>query len=297
MVDWFSAYTRITPPEGMQKGEKIVRFGKLDFVACNDNSNDPFPVKRYERKFKNLKFTITGNVLVVQNSLHKFYHGNNFSDFTFSELKKSIIEVEHLTEVNSKDWKITSMELGCNINLNTPALQLLNSVSNFRKKYAFDRMKSKNNLYGLICELIDFSVKLYAKCMQDRLTKKEIIETHLLRVEIIFNRQRKIGIISTLSDLLDQGKFITLAKDYLKILDDITFCGESDLTSFTSREREFFYAGQSPKFWQEEKKYCNDGGHDKRKRFDKLILQIPEPEIKREFIEQCSSKTYYLINS
>lgn len=60
----------------------------------------------FESDFKGLKIILYEDKIRITNSLHKFYKGNNHSDFTFSELTDSINIITKYFETEGSQFVI-----------------------------------------------------------------------------------------------------------------------------------------------------------------------------------------------
>ncbi|MBS1625929.1 MAG: hypothetical protein JST83_18055 [Bacteroidetes bacterium] len=80
------------------------------------------------KSLSNLKITASANHFSIENSLCKYYHGNNFTTLTYDDLQSAIEKLKR--ELGSKlpldHAKVTLFDFGTNISLDKPAVQYLN---------------------------------------------------------------------------------------------------------------------------------------------------------------------------
>ena len=72
-------------------------------------------LKGFESEYNDLRVFLYYDKIQLSNSLHKFYKGNNYSNFTHSELTKAIQDICQMFEIEAEYWEIKKMEFGFNI--------------------------------------------------------------------------------------------------------------------------------------------------------------------------------------
>ena len=112
------------------------------------------------------KITIRPNkYITVEGSIHKYYDGFNYSQFTFKNLKNAISNLCSEINVLPKDCKIYKMEVG--LNLINPILSfttIYNNLLTFHGE-SFEPFKFRKKHFGLICKLQNYDLKIYSKSL------------------------------------------------------------------------------------------------------------------------------------
>ena len=116
----------------------------------------------FESEFKGLKVILYEDKIRITNSLHKFCKGNNYSDFTFSELTDSINLITNYFEIEASQFVIRKLEYGFNITTPQPAKEYLNLFAEYHSR-EFEKMKHKHIFYGRKCVMSEYALKVYDK--------------------------------------------------------------------------------------------------------------------------------------
>ena len=74
-------------------------------------------VRSWKSKLRNLQLVIYGDKLTITNSIHKYYHGNNYSDFTAEQLKQSFSDLATRLSLNIMEARVLKVEYGCNVSI------------------------------------------------------------------------------------------------------------------------------------------------------------------------------------
>jgi len=205
-------------------------------------------LKGFESEYKDLRVILYYNKIQLSNSLHKFYKGNNYTDFTHSELIKAIHEICQMFKIEAEYWEIKKMEFGFNILTSKPAKEYLAFFMEYKER-EFEKMKHRQIDYGRKCFLTEYALKIYDKSLQCKAMDSESISNKVLRVEFCYNQKRKLPKqIKTLADLIDKDKFKELFKDLNEAFIKVIYKDEVDFTNSTNEERILFYASLNPDF-------------------------------------------------
>src|SRR5688572_20689289 len=104
MIDNILAIARIIPPtEVVNKTKETFYWKGILFKPVYGKGNEEF-IKKYIGDYKELRFELENENLSVSNSLHKFYKGNNYTDFSFTEIKAAISELCNFLQMEAKDF-------------------------------------------------------------------------------------------------------------------------------------------------------------------------------------------------
>jgi hypothetical protein len=198
----------------------------LDFgISVSETTGELLNQKR-EAKVRSLYFVLSpmvtgGFSCSLTGSLHKYKNVNamNWDDFTFSEIIKVIENLTNDYGIVPETAFIHSLEIGVNLELDySPEIVFKNAVCH--KGKSFDNLNGKNRRLGVVCEHTDYSVKLYDKSYQCKITDK-----HILRYELKLHRQRMLQPfdVATLADLTQIEKVAPLIYLLLERLNEIVF--------------------------------------------------------------------------
>jgi hypothetical protein len=295
MVDNVSAYANILPHHlnmTMEEWNKVrsddwdtigtIQLGQLTLIEKR-NFKDGY-VNDFRRNVDGLYFTLTQTKLIISNSLHKYQKGNNYSDFSFSELLKSINSIESATGISAEEFHATNQELAINIITPERLLEYLEFIKDFKGRHYFDPMRTKSGVkYGIKCVLWDYEIKIYDKKEEMKQHYKLDTNENILRFEIKFKRKRKSSLIQTLADFRDKEKLKLMFNKFIQIFQQVHSVEKEDLSLLTSRERELRYAGLNPEFWNYEKQANLNTEKSKRKKYnqiqEKITLENPMQEV------------------
>lgn len=192
--------------------------GNLPFEYC-DVLYDPEYRKgelfRFKGRLKNLIVLVYPDRVVLKNSIHKYWHGNNYSDFTTSEFIDAINEICSLTGLNWWESHVKSIEYGCNLyDIDTNGI--INSFKAYKRKDYYPMVYSGKK-YGIKAEMQEFSIKGYDKTFEVKHHDKITLPQSIFRWECcvkkpVYFKNRKIP-ISTVRDLIDLSVLETLVYD------------------------------------------------------------------------------------
>lgn len=233
----------------------------------------------FESDYKGLRVMLYYERIEVSNSLHKFYKGNNYSRFSYSELEKTIEIICKKFDIDARFWEIKKMEFGFVIVTPKPAVEYLNFFFQY-KGNDFEKMKDKKTEYGRKCYMYAYALKVYAKSLQTKIMDNVVIPDDNLRIEFYYNEKRKLPkSIKTLNDLLDREKFKELFNELYQAFTIVVYKDEADLSNSTNEERLLFYASLNPDFLKFEEK-VNKGAV---KTIKSKIKQLRERFLRKKF--------------
>ncbi|MFK8282444.1 hypothetical protein [Capnocytophaga cynodegmi] len=247
-------------------------------------------LKGFESEFKGLKVTLYEDKIRITNSLHKFYKGNNYSDFTFSELTDSINIITKYFETEASQFAIRKLEYGFNITTLQPAKEYLNLFAEYHNR-EFEKMKHKHIFYGRKCVMSEYTLKVYDKSQQVKIMNNVLIPANTLRVEFCYNQKRKLPqTIRTLSDLTDNNKIKELFKDFKSSFSKVIFNEGVDLGSMSNDDRILFYASLHSDFIKVEEKLDKSNVKTIKSKIRQLKEKYLSKEFKNIFINLLNNK-------
>jgi hypothetical protein len=101
----------------------------------------------------------------LSGSLHKYWHQNNWQDFTYSEFIESIHELYSLLNINPKSNRIRSIEFGVNIETTHQPKKILNSIIS-KNGVSPEIRNYLNRGYLKRFNYSQYQVKIYDKSLQ-----------------------------------------------------------------------------------------------------------------------------------
>lgn len=277
-----------------QDGDGFTYLGKLKLAPVIDKRY--YNISKHQTIFENLLITIDDSEISISNSLHKLVKGNNYSDFTFSELLKAIELIEDITGIAAKEFTLKKLEFALNIETSKPAYKYLEMFSDFKGK-EFDKMRWGAFWYGIKYFFTEYALKVYDKTEFAKRKDGETTGKNILRFEIQYNRQRKIPIVKTLSDLKNSENLKALFKQYIETVDKLNAIGNEDFSKISNRERELYFAGGNSRFWMVEREANRHTAKDKRKHFRKIQQEIIPKDLITGFVTDLTDKFNLLLKS
>jgi hypothetical protein len=207
----------------LQDTESLIqdeRFGFKVLFDCRSGVGEE--VYTAKKKYRGLYTRLNGNKLTIINSLHKFYHGHNAGDFTYSQLREAIFEIADAYGVYPDQMKLEKdLEIGVNLSLlHPPSCYYSNMLTGLNSKEFFPmppRNRYRGNIYGVKCQNSTLTMKNYDKTADVRQTDRLQCGENILRSELgIHNFTQYAPFIVTLADLLEKDKFVKLAHFFEK---------------------------------------------------------------------------------
>lgn len=300
MIDTISFHIGIEPPEDYYKQiPREIYFNGLKLFPQYRNNL----VKGYSCSHRNLKISLTSNrgipCLKITNSLHKYYNGNNYSDFSFSEVIDALFQLENELNIPFFNSKITRLDYGVNIELD--AEKLYPNFLSYKNK-SFHKMMDRGLVYGAKAMMSEVAIKGYNKTIETKRRSREKISSDIFRFEIevkkmshLTSRSNPIQIY-TLRDLIDHQNFSLLGADILNKYDQIKKRVYIDLFELTLCEKNV-YASMQIKEVKDAIKRDHPDSYKKYRSKEKHIYKNAEDsfyDVKvRDKLEQ---KINYLVN-
>lgn len=257
----------------------------------------------HQSSFDGLNVRIRAGRLFIENSLHKFHKGNNYTDFTHSEIVNAIKRIEDQFNISSEDLKFKKIEVA----INYPKTIQLHKQFGLYVMNEFENMRKDKKTYGKKFFGSDYNVKSYDKSLEtklrgslDAMGNKTIIPLDINRFEVQYKRMRPLEpILTNLSDLKNRDTLEKLGLMIMKCFDKIKFSKKYNYSILTPRERELVFAGYNSQFWEEEKINMNTR-KKKRILFNKCIKKLdselsndPKIEIQNLLLEKIN----YLVSN
>jgi|GEM_PF-5500732 len=216
MLDYFKIYAF-----GLNK-DKLINNRKFDFISHKKvRSNE---IVGYYTKWRNLVIIVNPkkDYVIIKGSLHKFYHGNNYSQFTFNDYLKCLTLLNDKLGVDPSNSIIKRFEFGYNLLLQMNPIEIIERIIAYRRTRFAQMVKGKAGTLGVYCDFDRMKIKVYNKSKQYSLSE------YILRLEIVIKKMDQITNIwnlkiETLADLADLNIWDSLSEKILSIYDAILF--------------------------------------------------------------------------
>lgn len=209
------------------KDPEYYRGGICSFPTINKTTGSIYFSNDPHFNGMNVKFNPDTNVVTFQNSIHKFYKKNNFSDFNKKEILEAVLNLSRYLGIkpDEETLKITQIEIGVNVNSKFSPYDFLDILTKHKNAPFRHLQKAKGSSldYGKKAQHIDYHVKFYDKFIQTYLTHKkeytkemlrEECEENLLRYELQYTRTSSFKTLKNLSSLY-QDDFLLECKQKL----------------------------------------------------------------------------------
>lgn len=229
-------------------------------------------VKAYETTVSNLRLELKGNVISCNNSLQKWYMGNNYQLFTYSQVVKALEELDSVLPFNVYDAYIHYLALGTVIK--EEAKPILDAWLSLNGKTPIP-MLGANKEYGKKFYLTDYNVKGYDKTFEVKTHNRIKIEKPIFRFELeiytrnLNKRKNPIGIY-TVKDLIDKRKYQMLANELLSKYDKIEKQQTIPLSKLNNKEKEVLALFQNQEILQQYKIDHSETFSNRRNVYNKL---------------------------
>lgn len=183
------------------------------------------PVK-YVGKLRDLHLTIREDQLTIQNSLTKYYHGNNYTNLTYSQLQEAICSIENILGISIRKAKVMSFEFGGIIEDNNIPWTL-SRLGHYKGRPPIP-MHANGVIYGTFYSNTTHKLKVYDKTSEVNRREGIKLDKKYLRIEKCYSRSHlnslkclKSNPIFTLDDLASWKTFEILSQDFVNSLSKI----------------------------------------------------------------------------
>ena len=176
-------------------------------------------IYKYTSTIRNLRITYfpASTLWYIENSLHKFIDGCNYTDISLSKLKLAIEELSENLDLNILEARIKKIECGCNIFVPDADAACMRLESYKGKQFQPQWYNGK--AYGGSSYFNNYVIKGYNKTIQVKALDGITIPNNLFRWEVKYKSMnalydRRIPIaIENVKDLLNIDKMQMLCTD------------------------------------------------------------------------------------
>ncbi|WP_026776111.1 hypothetical protein [Polaribacter sp. Hel_I_88] len=299
MIDTFNIENTIQelPKEIIERKETPFDWYGIRWIPHYKESN--FPIY-YKSHYKNMYLRIIGDKLLVSNSLHKSYYGNNYMPFTLSQVFNAITLLDNALPINIYNSKINKLSAGVVINENPQ--KIFNEWQYFLGKN-YTPMKDKNKIYGAKYFLTDYQIKGYDKTFEVKNHNQVNLKQPFFRFEIdnckpkvLNNKTNNIGIY-TVKDLLDKEKFSKLGEMILNKYIQIEKLPKLDLSTLSIKEKRLYASLTNYEVKESIRKQHPHMYKKDRKEYNKMMNNLDNSEFQNQVINKLKEQINYSINN
>ncbi len=225
---------------------------------------DPKFGVKYKGHHKNLTLVVGESGMRIKGSLHTFLERSNHTDFTYSQVKESIMMIDDFT--NGIYTKSEICTLGIGVNLDSVDFD---NFDRYRKAEFFP-MIMKGKKYGLMAKQTNKHLKGYDKSYHVKREKQIITDCPKSRLELVLTTKQGVQTrgLKTPESLLSIDVFEqcgNLLYDHFKIVTMKTNIDYSRLSTkekralctIKNRDPEFMNAVKNEKWFQKDRALAN----------------------------------------
>jgi hypothetical protein len=200
MIDDLVLVMEIDPPEGVLdysympfewKGFKFAPNFRSDLITC------------YTSSFRNLRLKMNQDKLIISGSFHKFYHRQNYEDYTWEEIG---LTVDQLLEVFGEPFlkaRITKLTFACNLPIDPkPIISKIKAIKGFDPSEMLGGTNHRS--YGKYYRMTDYRYKVYDK-----------------QTEVVFHDKHKIGPVLRIEKEIKMNAARARVKNPIRIMSPI----------------------------------------------------------------------------
>ena len=232
------SHTLDTVPKNIEAlVEKPVQYLGLKWLPTYNKFQD---VNGYRANIGNLDLRLKNGVIYIKNSLQKFYMGNNYKSFSYTQVVEAFKVLDKLLPFNVYKAKVSYIAVG--VVILEKAQPILDTWLSYNGKIAFP-MISRNKQYGKKIHSTDYNLKGYNKTVEVYDHNRIKLTEDLFRLELeiktrnLNKRKNPIGIY-TVADLVDKSKFSQLGAELMAKYQKIEKKQEIPLQQLNNKEKE-----------------------------------------------------------
>ena len=220
-----------------QREESFIWKGIKWCPTYNDKTQK---VNGYKTSVDNLDLRLKGSTIFCNNSLQKWYMGNNYEPFAYSQVVKALKKLDSILPFNVYNANIHYLAVGTIIE--EEAKPILDPWLSLNGKPPIP-MLGANMQYGKKFYLSDYNVKGYDKTFEAKTHDRVKLNKQLFRFELeiytrnLNKRKNPIGIY-TVKDLVDKKKYQMLADELLSKYESIEKKQSIPLSKLNNKEKE-----------------------------------------------------------
>ncbi|WP_157209248.1 hypothetical protein [Mariniflexile maritimum] len=256
-------------------------------------------VKGYSTKLENLKLSLYGSEMYIENSLQKFYMGNNYEDFTFAQVLTALDKLNSKLPIDIYKTQLVRADVGVVINHDTE--QEYNRWLDYKGKLPIPMIK-RNIIYGSEIRQTNNKFKVYNKTFEVKQTANVKLQEKLMRVELQGNyryynqRANPIGIY-TVQDLINPIKYQLLANEFLNFYDTIKKKPNLNFSKWTTKDIRLYSYMTNPDTAKAMKEHHKETYKKERSQYLKLLSKCQDTTQEKIVTNKLKEKVIFSINN
>lgn len=284
-------------PKVFLAGElKYIDWAGFEWCPMLSSKNN---VKGYSTKLENLKLSLYGSELYIENSLQKFYMGNNYQDFTFTQVLDAFNTLNSKLPIDIYKTILVRTDIGVVVNHNTE--NECGRWLDYKGKLPVPMIK-RNIIYGAQFRQTNSKFKAYNKTFETKHTANVKLQEQLMRVELQGNnryynkRSKPIGVY-TIQDLINPIKFQLLATELLSFCATVKKKPNLNFSNWTTKELRLYACMINPDTAKAMKQYHKETHKKERGQYLKLLSKNQDTIQENIVIDKLKSKIDFSINN
>lgn len=216
-------------------------------------------------EYQHLRFKISeSNRVEINGSLHKYWKGNNFSNFTLAEVSESIEDLCLKLNLNPLQAHLGGFEFGVNVSPVFNPFEFCGNVIAYKNE-SFSKFRTGKNIQiGFEARKQQYSVKVYDKGKQ-YFKSENILRFEVKVVKMEFLKRLSI---STLDDLTKPNILKSLGELLNEMFEECIVSDKVRTSDLTANELKIYNYCINPKVWEE---FDFRERYRKRKQFERII--------------------------
>lgn len=253
----------------------------------------------HQTELQNLKLRLFGSDLQIENSLQKFYMGNNHEEFTYSMVVEAIEKLNNLLPFDVYNAKLSQADVGVVINHDTE--QETSRWLDYKGTKPMP-MLSRNRVYGCEIRKTDYKFKAYDKTFEAQKTAGTILQEKLMRVELrgnnryFNNRANPIGMY-TVRDLIDPIKYQLMGNEFLNFYTAIKKKPNLDFSIWSTKDLRLYGCMNYDDTANAMKRYHKDTYKKERAQYLKLLANNQDAMLEDVLFNKLKEKVDFSINN
>lgn len=285
--------------------ENVCTYSRINSVTQEKEFYNPC-YEGFYVKFANSKITING-------SLHKFYHTNNYSFFTKSDIEKAVKKFCKKFRIKEDEptLRVLSFEFGINIPMEYAPIKYAKCMLMYCKNNFIQcRVKRRTvKQWGMDCSTTDHHLKFYDKFLQTYLTfkggkeAKELLQKaigeNLLRFEITYHRPSTIKSLKSMESFYSDKFLDEMKIDFYKRYERILKWRRLNVSKMSILTMRKYYAGENKNFWEDLYEKSPESYKKEKKEFNNLVslYKYGRGDLIDELDENIQLMLLYLMNN
>lgn len=269
------------------------KYSNIDFNRKKDGAF-------YEGYYKGLRIRWSRSLLKIENSLHKAYSGNNYTDFQYSDLKNILFDIEERLKIQLETTSVAKLEFAINIIAPEDATSILTSLLSLKNRH-FDIIKKGIHQYGKKVVFTQYDFKIYDKKKEVFLRNptEQVELQNIIRIELQTKKSQFLPMVKSAKDLLKKDIITEIFTKYIGLFSQIQFNqSTSSLAILNRAQLRSYYAGQNIQFWDSMKELGLNSIKKEKELFKKTQNLVKNNCTRSSVIKESLEKKFEkLINS